>query len=402
MYHESLGTRKKLEVLLLASEWGSLKGGLSTMNRKIALYLAKHPEVAVSFLVPKCSEEGKRRAGNHNVAVIETQRRPGYEPIDCLSFPPRDLVIDIIIGHGVRLGKQAQVNRETHQCTWVQVVHTAPEELAMYKTYPDAIAKGAEKHLTEVALCEMADLVVAVGPKLCEVYSACLNSSGKTVFNLTPGIFTEFSDLKQSTQGGTKFRVLVFGRGDSEDFELKGFDIAPQAVAALSDRSYHVIFVGAPSGREGQLTEKLLEQGLHRSQLTVRKYLENRENLAKLFCEANLAIIPSRTEGFGLTALEALSACLPFLVSQNPRFGEALAKVPNGSSCVVDSEDPQDWAKAIRNVRLKKSQTRLEECQAVRRHYDEMYSWNKQCNNLVEQMISIVHDRYLTGLSVYF
>ena len=134
----------------------------------------------------------------------------------------------------------------------------------------------------------------------------------------------------------------------------------------------------------------------------MRKYLENRENLAKLFCEANLAIIPSRTEGFGLTALEALSACLSFLVSQNPRFGEALAKVPNGSSCVVDSEDPQDWAKAIKNVRLKKSQTRLEECQAVRRHYDEMYSWNKQCNNLVEQMISIVHDRYLTGLSVYF
>ena len=176
-----------------------------------------------------------------------------------MSFSRRALIIDIIIGHGVSLGKQAQVIRETHHCRWVQVVHTAPEELAMYKTYPDAISKGAEKHLTDVAPCEMADLVVAVGPKLCEVYSACLSSSGKTVLNLTPGIFTEFSDLKQSTQGGTKFRVLVFGRGDSEDFELKGFDIAAQAVTALNDRNYHLIFVGAPSGREEQVAKKLLE-----------------------------------------------------------------------------------------------------------------------------------------------
>ena len=54
-----------------------------------------------------------------------------------------------------------------------------------------------------------------------------------------------------------------------------------------------------------------------------------------------LSVIPSRTEGFGLTALEALSACLPFLVSQNSGFADTLGKVQNGLSCVVDSKDPQ-------------------------------------------------------------
>ena len=29
--------------------------------------------------------------------------------------------------------------------------------------------------------------------------------------------------------------VLVFGRGDVEDFELKGFDIAGRTIAALKD-----------------------------------------------------------------------------------------------------------------------------------------------------------------------
>jgi len=51
-----------------------------------------------------------------------------------------------------------------------------------------------------------------------------------------------------------------------------------------------------------------------------------------------------------LTGLEALSAGLPVLVSKNSGFGEALSKVPLGSSFVVDTEDPEVWAAAIRNI----------------------------------------------------
>ena len=61
-------------------------------------------------------------------------------------------------------------------------------------------------------------------------------------------------------------------------------------------------------------------------------------------------IIPSRTEGFGLTALEALSAGIPFLVSQNSGFGEALQEIPRGSAFIVDSEDSEDWAEDIKDT----------------------------------------------------
>ena len=66
------------------------------------------------------------------------------------------------------------------------------------------------------------------------------------MFELTPGIFTKLSNLILSVQSDKSktFRVLLFGRGDSEDFELKGFDIAAQAVK-LNDRSYVFLFVGA-------------------------------------------------------------------------------------------------------------------------------------------------------------
>jgi len=69
---------------------------------------------------------------------------------------------------------------------------------------------------------------------------------------------------------------------------------------------------------------ELLKQGLSKSQLIVKGFLEDGEDLTTLLCASNLAIVPSRTEGFGLIALEALSVGLPFLVGQNSGFGEAI------------------------------------------------------------------------------
>ena len=368
------------------------------MNRELAIQLAKLPNVSVSFFVPKCSDGDKRAASDHNVKILEAKERPGFEPADWLIFPPKDHDIDFVIGHGVILGKQAQIIRDYQNCKWMQVVHTAPDELAMHKTYDDAIAKGDEKQWNELKLCQMADLVVAVGPKLMEFYSAHLMSSGKEVYNLTPSIFTELASLKMSAQTSRRFRILVFGRGDAEDFKLKGFDIAAQAVAKLNDKSYLLTFVGAPGGSETEVANKLLQQGLSESQLTVKGYLENREYLTTLLCASNVAIIPSRTEGFGLTALEALSAGLPFLVSQNSGFGESLLEISPECPFVIDSEEPDRWAEAIKDVRQKGSERAIQECRELRTRYAEKYSWEKQCSDLVQMMLILIGGKCFTYL----
>ncbi|XP_022803673.1 probable serine/threonine-protein kinase pats1, partial [Stylophora pistillata] len=355
---DPLKSETALKVTLLGSEWSSSMGGLSTINRQFAILLAKHSQVDVTLLVPQsaCSEEERRMASSHNVSLREAQRRPGYaNPLDWLSAPPRDLAIDIVLGHGAKLGKQAQFIRESHKCTWIQVVHTAPEELGMHKDYPLAICKGEEKNTIEVELCELADAVVAVGPKLTKAYSSYLRSCEKhqDVIQLTPSTFSEFSDVKQAAGDMEKFKVLTFGRGDPEDFSLKGYDISARAIVELKERSYLLIFVGAPDGKQDEVAANLLKSGIDKSQLTVRKFVQSKKKLKKLFCEVDLCMMPSRTEGFGLTALEALSAGLPILVSGNSGFGEALCTVPAGKSFVVDSEDPKEWAKAIAGVREK-------------------------------------------------
>ena len=206
------------------------------------------------------------------------------------------------------------------------------------------------------------------------------------MINFTPGIFPEFSELEQAPEEREKFRTLVFGRGNEEDFELKGYDIAARAIAGLNDPSYHLVLVGAPEGKQEVVEKSLLECGISPRQLTVRSYRESRESLADLFSEADLAIMPSRTEGFGLAALEALSAGLPILVSDNSGFGQALEKIPFGMSFVVESDEPDEWGRAIKRARKKSREVRLEEAKALRYYYDRKYKWLEQCETLADKL----------------
>ena len=379
---------RKVQVFILASEWGSSKGGLSTINRELAIQLAKCPEAEITFFLPKCSQEDEKLALQHNVKIVEASRRPGFEELEWLTFPPEHLQIDVIIGHGVKLGKQAQIIKERKNCKWIQVVHTDPEELGMFKNYSNPISKGEEKHKTEVELCEMADLVLGVGPKLSEAFRSYLRGCQKdrSVVDLTPGVFEEFFSVRQVVEERKQRNVLVFGRGDAEDFDLKGFDIAGKTVAALEDT--RLVFVGAPDGKHEEIAKRLTRCGVPASRLRVRGFMGDRESLKRLFHEVDLVVMPSRTEGFGLAGLEALSAGLPVLVSRNSGFGEALCSVPFGSSFVVNSEDPTDWTTAISKIWAKDIKSRLEEVETLRDSYDEKYNWAKQIKDILHKMIS--------------
>ena len=130
------------------------------------------------------------------------------------------------------------------------------------RTIQVPFAKGEEKNTAEVELCQNEDLVVAVGPKLKEAFSCKLRLYHQDIFQLIPGSFAEFSDIKHAAHDGVNFRVLSFGRGDLEDFSLKGYDIAAKSIVELKDSSYILIFVGASKGRQDEVAENLLQTGI--------------------------------------------------------------------------------------------------------------------------------------------
>ena len=399
---DGFSARSVLKVTLLGSEWNSSEGGLSTLNRELAIYLSKHPKVEVTLLVPEgvCKDEEKREAGSYEITIVEAKEQTGYDPLDWLNFPPTDLSIDVIIGHGKKLGRQVQGIRNFAQfknCKWVQVVHTAPEDLGKFKDYTNPTSKGERKHQVEVDLCKRADLVMPVGPRLTELYSSYLQRYKKEmdVFSFTPGLFErEFGDLEQGANNNANFKVLIFGRGDKEDFDLKGYNIAAKAFTdpRLERKPYELVFVGAPEGKLDEIRRRLLQCGIAERQLTVRTFLQNRDEIKDLLCEVDLTIMPSKSEGFGLVALEALSAGLPILVGSMTGFAKALEKILHGCSCIVNSDDPAEWAKEIEGVRVR-YEMRLKEIRALKTSYGEMYNWKEQCDALVERIWRVVHGR---------
>ena len=383
---------RKLRVTLLSAEWkASRNGDLTTINRELAIQMAKHPNVEVSVFLPCCSEEDKKDADSYNVKLIEAVKVPGLKPVFWLACVPDGHAMDCVLGHGVALGQQILLikrNPNYSHCKWIQVIHTAPEEIGMFKS----ISEGQQMQQTEVELCEMADQVVTIGPKLTDAYKRQLRK--QDVFNLTPSILTEFSDVQQASEERRTFCVLLTESGNREDFDVKGYDIAMKAIAKLEDKSYQLRFASKERGKEDELADKSLQCGIGRNQLIICSFDENRETLANLLSAVDIAILPSKTEGFGLSSLEAISAGLPILVSGNSGIAEALREVPNGSQCIVDSEDPADWARAIKAVRDKKRKVRLEEAKILREKYLQQFSWEEPCNFLVKKMYSLAFGKF--------
>ena len=383
---------RKLRVTLLSVGWkASCNGDLTTINRELAIQMAKHPNVEVSVFLPQCSEEDKKDADSYNVKLIEAVKLPGVKPVLWLASVPDGHAMDCVVGHGIALGQQIPLikkNPNYSHCKWIQVVHTAPEEIGMYKS----ISEGQQMQQTEIELCEMADQVVTIGPKLTDAYKRQLRK--QDVFNLTPSILTEFSDVQQASEERRTFCVLLTESGNREDFDVKGYDIAMKAIAKLEDKSYQLRFASKERGKEDELADKSLQCGIGRNQLIICSFDENRETLANLLSAVDIAILPSKTEGFGLSSLEAISAGLPVLVSGNSGIAEALREVPNGSQCIVDSEDPADWARAIKAVRDKKRKVRLAEAKILRENYLQQFSWEEPCNFLVKKMYSLAFGKF--------
>ena len=407
--------RQTLKITLLASEWNSLAGGLSTLNRELAINLSQIQNVSVSLLVPEgaCSDEDKKEAKRFDISIIEARKCVGLDPLVWLSTPPQDHEIHVIVGHSVKLSSQVQLIKRQAQfqnCKWVHVVHTVPENLSKYKDYDSPNLRGEEKHWDEVDLCKSVDLVVPVGPRIAKAYHSYLQECKKDedFFELIPGLFErEFGDLpakQKPKEGEDDFIVLLCGRGDKEDFELKGYNIAVKAFAnrQLKGKHYSLLFVGSPEGKQDEVRKRLLKYGIKGEQLTVREFVKSRERMKELFCEVDMVIMPSKEEGFGLVALEALSAGLPILVGSNSGFARTIKNIPLGKySIVEDSGDPAKWAEAIKDVR-NRHEVVLVENETLKQYYREKYCWKKQCEELVDRLLKMVYGKVWPLFSLKF
>ena len=393
----SAGSRPTINVMFLCDEWKSRKGGLSTFNREFAVNLAKtaSDSIKVYCYVSQSDEASKEDAKKHKVELITAQPIPGsVDPLDWLKrLPPELPNPDIVVGHGRKFGTPAYFIADAAKCKWMHFVHVFCEDLGKFKATQssavDTIEENEKKHKSEVELCKAADVVVAVGSRLQQKYSNCLPHVKVEI--ITPGIFEKF--LIESSQPvkaklvKKKFSVFMFGRASFEDLTLKGYDIVANAIGSL-EKMFELTFVGSSSGEHRKIEQWFLDNTcISRNQLTIRGYCNEQEELTEMmFHEPDMVAIPSRTEGFGLVALEAISAGIPVLVAGETGIAEALLEVEGGKSVIVESDDPKEWARRIQQLSRQSSEERENNAKLLRDNYAKIYSWSSQCKRF-ERMI---------------
>ena len=123
---------------------------------------------------------------------------------------------------------------------------------------------------------------------------------------------------------------------------------------------YEIIFVGAAKGERRWFIEKFQEWGVPNHQTIIQSPPKDEEEIKRWLCEADLAIVPSGEQEFGMFGLIALSSGLPILV--------------HGASGLVESEDFIEWSKAIKMVRDKVRTVWLEEADLLQKDYNKIYT----------------------------
>ena len=132
---------------------------------------------------------------------------------------------------------------------------------------------------------------------------------------------------------------------------LKGPDVAIRALAALGRPDAQLAIVGGASGRNGDVQASeahalVDELGLH-GQV---HFIEPKPHhiLSTWYRAADIVLVPSRSESFGLVALEAASCGVPVVARA---VGGLLSLVDDGETgYLIDGRNPDNYADAMRRI----------------------------------------------------
>ncbi len=272
---------------------------------------------------------------------------------------------------------------------WVQSFHSLARMKAAAGLPPDFRRGAAEEELA--AEC---DRIVAMsraeGRALVRLYGArreriCVAEPG---VDIHPVRAREVAALRSELGLGERRVVLFAGRLEP----LKGADTLIQAIGQLDCDprlgDCACLFIGddsgdgARSGRGGE--RRRLEWLAAAAGIAERvRFLGAvpHEMLPRYYALADVCVVPSRVETFGLVALEAQAQGTPVVAARVGGLPEVVADGETG--LLIDGHDPVDYCAAISTL-LRDGETRRRMGEAARRRA-ATFSWER----MVDRMLTI-------------
>jgi len=380
----------KLRLLVLSIEFPPGPGGLGTLAFQISNCLTEMGwQVAVATPQPHATNQEIEVFNNLQSFKITSFSYKGPEIFEGLSrmFITLNLIRthqpDVILAIG-------------WQSVWLSSL------LSILTNIPfAAVGAGSEflysarirRALTRWAY-QQSDIVIFISQytqKLAQ--SNGFNISKDTIISLgaddkifKPNLTT--TDLRQKLKINDSRVILTVGQVS----ERKAQDVVIRALPSILNdypNAYYLI-VGLPTNqaRLERLAKELgVAEHINFTGMVPRTELPYLYNLADIFVLVSRRTDKGDVEGFGIAVVEAALCGKPAIVSNNSGLVEAV--VPGVTAFVVDPEDPEMTATAIKHL-LVDDQLRQEMGTAARKHALEEATWRQQMKKFDHHLKNLI------------
>ncbi|CAH1270821.1 DAPK1 [Branchiostoma lanceolatum] len=370
-------------VLLINDEYGTSKGGISTINCGVGQTLAKAKAVvyATALRVPKQDQEAADRDGVQLIGPDPRGKKTeptldwltDYHGVHYPNLPPD---VTCIIGHADITDTAARniwEQRYKQQANLITITHVIPEDTEYYKGGRKAM-KAWEKERDMLDKVDNAKAAFSVGKRIHDHFDTMYKGGRKPqnhyIFLPKP------SDVFLTTNvrpGGEQKVVLTAGRVRNVEM-LKGHDLAARAMGEVVKEVKNTrLRVRGISEDDWETSKKILEDNLNSRDLnpTLLPY-GTQEDIRDDMMTAHLVLLPSRSEPFGLVGLEAIAAGIPEKLHTDRRHVIVETSVNDSDS----AGDAKRWADKIKGV-LNHSDSEFEKAARFKRELVESRYWEK-------------------------
>lgn len=408
---------KKNVLIFVMNRWESTAGGIQTVNRELASAVARQfSELKCYALVTKATQSEIDAAKNNGVRIIAGHTEDDW--VNAMLAPGlkkiKESGVLAIIGHGQITGDQAANLRRAwySHAILIHFVHTVPLDTEVWKEYKQDshVSEANAKHTREIELASKADLVACVGPRIYRtIFGSLIARRVRAhVVQITCGV----SDREPAPVPQNP-RILFVGRTDS--VIAKGLDIAAYAIGhltriwrenpATAGRPMPQLKVRGAQGDKEALYQQLIllaEKVCLGAKIIIAPYTQDQRDLDAEFREASVVLLPSRAEGYGLVACEAISLEVPVVLSLESGIAEEVRLLSKDTELdtnrmLIDmSGKPEDlglkFAKAMMRILANEKESRAQ-AKLLKRIVLPSLSWDAGAKELISRVYAFHSER---------